>query len=459
MGKNRKKILMYPCNNDLRLKEYINLANTIKESFDILFLIFLNTRDAQRDIKLLQDNNLEYKIITTDIKIKSSSILAYEKIAKVLRVDNILLSKDHSLGQLYHKKLFLDIYKNGSDAVDSLLKEESIDIVMMTQDSGWSPVGTALLSLSKIYGYKVVLPYLMYHAEEGTYQTLLGNKKYQNSPDVNLYQRYIFNKHKDIEYKGYHYLPAFLIDVLDTLGVLSTYPWRFGFNPLTTKLFVPNIGIYNEVVDIGLDKDRVSIMPDVSYIELYKAYSTKESIKESLISKYNLKNRKFILFSVSNFYHHQLMSKEEELAYIKNICKELSKFSDEYNILISLKPVMKREDYSFFEDEFGFVILDEKIMNIMPIADLFVVTYSSTILWAVLCNVKVLMIDYMYSLDSYYEYDSIQKLTDEDKLYESIKDTLSSEVDFSIDYKNISRDEVFNDNIAQKYINELNSLP
>ncbi len=453
----KKKILIYPCSNDLRLKEYISLANLLKDIYDIKFLIYRNSSDISRDKDLLTKNNLSYIVMDIDIDIKSKLILIYEKISNFFNLNNTFLSKDTTLGQLYHYHIFLKKYKDAINKISNYLKKISPDIIMMTRDNGYSPVESALLKLAKQDGIKIVLPYLMYHSAEGTYQTVKDNLKYKNYKKANFYQKYIFNKYKNLSYKNYYYYSAFLLSVLDNLDLLSANPWKLGFNKRTDKVLIANQGIYDEYKSLDMDTNKLSIVGDVSYIELYKTYKNKDDIAKKIIKKYNLNKKKFIIVSLPNLAYHRLITEDAEAKYLSNLFSVLTNM-DDYNILISLKPAMKKDDYIYLEKEYGFSILNENLMSVLPIANLFIVTYSSTILWSILCGIKTIMINYMAKIDGYYTYSSICRVDKEEELSSKIKSTISQDIDFNDDWKVLSKDAVFNEHIKDNYLNTLKDL-
>ena len=49
------------------------------------------------------------------------------------------------------------------------------------------------------------------------------------------------------------------------------------------------------------------------------------------------------------------------------------------NVLLSLHPKMKIRDYLYFKEEYGLICIDEKISEILPVADILSCTVSSVI--------------------------------------------------------------------------------
>lgn len=64
------------------------------------------------------------------------------------------------------------------------------------------------------------------------------------------------------------------------------------------------------------------------------------------------------------------------------------------NVLISLHPRMDPAQYQFLEKEYHLPIARQRLAEILPAADLFLATFSSTVLWAVLCRIPCLVVDF-----------------------------------------------------------------
>lgn len=129
------------------------------------------------------------------------------------------------------------------------------------------------------------------------------------------------------------------------------------------------------------------------------------------------------------------------------------------NILISLHPKMEKLKYKFLEEKYNSIIVEERLVNILPIADIFISTFSSTVLWSVLCGIKTIVIDF-YNLE-YKMYDfltSIAKVNEKEKLYKVLELKLEEEVDFAQDWKELSREEVFDGLTIQRYAYLLKKL-
>ena len=148
---------------------------------------------------------------------------------------------------------------------------------------------------------------------------------------------------------------------------------------------------------------------------------------------------------------HNIFPWKKHWEEINFLMKNLKKLNQ--NILISLHPKMDRKDYEFIEEKYKIKILDERLADVLPIADLFVATFSSTVIWSILCGIKSVVVDF-YGLN-YTMFDfltSIKKVDKKDNFETELKATLTGEIDFSKDWNSLSRNEVFDGKTIQRYI-------
>ena len=88
----------------------------------------------------------------------------------------------------------------------------------------------------------------------------------------------------------------------------------------------------------------------------------------------------------------------------------------------------------------------------MPIADLFIATYSSTVTWAVLCGINTIVVDF-YNLNlSYYDsLNTVKIVKIREQFDPQIKNMLKEEQDFSQDWYKLARDVVFDGKTIERY--------
>ena len=67
--------------------------------------------------------------------------------------------------------------------------------------------------------------------------------------------------------------------------------------------------------------------------------------------------------------------------------------------LVSLHPVMDPKNYVFIESEYRIPIADEKLVDILAGVDLFIAQFSSTVEWAVGCQIPTIVFHFWEKFD------------------------------------------------------------
>ena len=63
------------------------------------------------------------------------------------------------------------------------------------------------------------------------------------------------------------------------------------------------------------------------------------------------------------------------------------------HILLSLHPKSQRSNYSAMAQDNGLILVDQALRDVLPVADIFVASFSSTVQWALLLGTPVAVFD------------------------------------------------------------------
>jgi hypothetical protein len=244
-------------------------------------------------------------------------------------------------------------------------------------------------------------------------------------------------------------------NALDKFGVLTQNPYVMG-SGCSDILCLNNEYYKNLYISLGVDEKKTRVVGDGSYDIIYIQYSKKEEVRQKSFKKYSLdSSKKVVIVALPQLGEHNILPWERHWEEINFLMESLTKLDQ--NILISLHPKMDRKKYEFLENKYNCSILDERLADVLPIADMFVATFSSTVVWSILCGIKTVVVDF-YELN-YTMYDfltSIKKVDKKENLKATLETTLSEDIDFSKDWKSLSRDEVFDGQTIQRYIKLIN---
>lgn len=333
--------------------------------------------------------------------------------------------------------------------VSECLTNSKIDLIFINGDRhlGDEPV---FLKAAEDMNIPIVIPYLVDFADKERILRLgSGVPVVKRKWFVSEYVRMSQEKLK-YPSEGHYPYPYAVANVLSKLGVLTSNYFVMGSGK-SSILCLNNKYSADKYAQAGVKREKIRIIGDISYDGLYEKHKRRNEIKTRLIEIYGLnKERKIIIAALPQLAEHGLLPWnkhwEEINSLVSNLCGAGA------SVLLSLHPKMKRESYAFLESAYGCRILDERLVNVLPAADVFVATFSSTVVWSVLCGVNTVVVDF-YGLD-YTMYDflkSVGIVRDKTKLPAELGYALNSVTDFSEDWEKLSRKEVFDGNTIRRY--------
>jgi hypothetical protein len=366
------------------------------------------------------------------------------------------------LEKFKNTKIFTNSYKrqeaeylanlmNKYKKISKLVVKNRVDVIFINGDrhSGYEPV---FLKIANEFRIPTIIPCLVDFAdEERIFRNNILTKQVKKSICTS---KYIVNSQNNLKYKftrGCYYYPHFIGNALDKFGVITLNPNVMGSGK--SDFLCLNSRYYEDLyVKNGVKKEKVRVVGDISYDELYNKFIQKVKVKKVVLSKYNLDEKKnIIIVALPQLGEHGMLSWDRHWEEVDFLIKNIDKVNQ--NILISLHPKMCRKNYIFLEKKYNCRVLNERLVEVLVAADLFIATYSSTVAWSVLCGIKTLVVDF-YGLN-YTMYDflvSIKKVKDKELFLGILRKALEANVDFGKDWERLSRDDVFNGNALEKYI-------
>jgi hypothetical protein len=437
-----------------RILDLIKLCRLIKDQGKIIFIV---DRIPQKLANLIYKNDFILisfynKMGKNDPEVKNKElkkkIIIKNKKWQIFKNRVIYkLSLYHIYKYIKYKKQLKKDYL----IAKKLFKEYKPNLIIAEGDRALR-IAPTLLKVAKEKKIKIVIPYLTYSGTSFLLRKDCNNFKLNFFS--NIFSQYIFRKFKDqaLSYNNqkYYFYEAYRLLALKKLGMLSDYPWSIG-NGLSDIVCVDNKHTYMRYIKMRVKKEKLVIVGDVSYDALYKIYKDRIEIKNKIIKKYKLNyTKKIIILALPQLAEHKRLDWDTHWIEIKYLVNVLSTIG--INILISLHPRMNRENYDFINKISNCTLLDERLFDVLPIADLFVAGFSSTIIWAVLCGINNIVINfYGLNFDIYDFLKSIKIINKKENFKKNIIDLLNKKVDFSDDWKNLSRDQVFDGNTGDRY--------
>ena len=188
------------------------------------------------------------------------------------------------------------------------------------------------------------------------------------------------------------YYPPHLIWNLFFINALPSQPY------LTGSRFVDQIHVDSEFtkkkyIEYGVNEKLIRVVGLLEHDLIYSSCQRKEAIK------LNFKLdpiRKTVVLAVPQGFEHHLIGKEAHFEIINKLILKI--LEHPVNLILSLHPKMDFNNYSFLEEKYQLQISRYSLREFIVISDLFIATYSSTVLWSSILNIPCIVFD-LYDLN------------------------------------------------------------
>lgn len=438
----KKNILIY-CHSYARLNEIILLEKELKTFYEITILIKNDSKSIQ---KLIQED-CKYLILT--IRIPYLEYLLNHKYLNRIQLSTI--------GMLIHELLFEIRFYLEYKYIKKLLSNINYSLLITISDRHLNTLEYVLMKYTKNNNKKILIPFLYQTNPDGYISSISNNPKFNLLPNSSFYQKIIFNKYNKYTHNDTHAFLAFLYRLYNRHKVLTKNPWVLGAG-LSDLTIVGNQYQYDSYKKFN-PNGNYQIIGDISYKNIINK-SNDFPFKQFLQSKYNLQNKQNIIYAVGQWFELKYCSIEEQYQIIEKNLNAIILYQKEFNILISLHPSMDRNHYIFLEKKYNVKILEEKLSDVIFLADYFICITSATIVWSTILGIKTLVLsDYKYSVDIYNYLETplvyIKKENFTEKLHFFI---YHYNPNFENDWKILSKNLVFNIDIGQRYYQSIEAL-
>ena len=286
---------------------------------------------------------------------------------------------------------FLRQYENRFQLISRLIDAKRYHGAVLTGDRHMQ-YEPALLKACKIRNIPTFIPPISLILNPRD-KAKLRYRQYGLSNEMHLHKKYPgqFFEYQGGQYVGFY--EPWKIRALGRLKMLSDNPWVLGAG-LSDYIMVSGKMERDELIEWGLRADKIIETGDPEHDALYRCQARKNDILRVLIQEYGLDStRKTIVIALQPLYEHKLVDEEEHWKVINEICSITCSFKS--NILVSLHPKMRCEQYHFLEKEFELKIIRKKLWNFLPLGDIFISGQGSTTWrWSVLCGIPTIICDW-----------------------------------------------------------------
>lgn len=288
---------------------------------------------------------------------------------------------------------------------------------------GWEP---AVLAVAERFSIPVVVPPISQPALPENLSLL--RKRRMNR--ASWYTRRAWPEHVWFNYhsgRSVSYYRTSVARALHKIGVLSNNPKVIGGGQASLVL-VDGQWTADNLSRWGVSERKLVITGKLEHDILYERYRNRTALASDVRKNYALVNDSLVVIAaLPQLGEHFLLPWDQHWQIQHEICRTLTSHFD--SVLVSLHPKMDPDQYSFLNTQYGVSILTERLDEVLPTADLFVVGQgSSTALWSVLCRIPTVVCDwYGLNLKAYDSFRSLKLTKTVDDFRQTIERLAHSE--------------------------------
>jgi hypothetical protein len=250
--------------------------------------------------------------------------------------------------------------------------------------------------------------------------------------------------------EGYFFQEPHVLLALRPLGALPANPWTLGggLSDVVCADSGLSLAKYREE---GVAEEKLHLIGAPEFDVLHAGLVSRAALRNRLAQRYGRDPGKgLVVVALPQFAEQGVMSWDQHWKELRHVLTQIARTGR--SVLVSLHPRVEFESYRFLENEFDLRLSTEPLKQILPAADAFVAVNSSTVVWAVLCGIKPLVLDF-YGLESSHfgSLRSIRMLHNRETLYADLMAGLAAEVDFSSDWSLLARKQVFDGAVMDRY--------
>ncbi len=358
--------------------------------------------------------------------------------------------RESSPGCLIQEKRALRHYRSQIALAERLMAKTMPTVILAFGDRHID-FEVAVLAAARRRGIRVVLPYSTYSGSAG----LLKLRKLQGELGIwSPFSLYRLNAKRVLRsqvMEGYFWQRPSVLMALRKLGLLSRNPWCIGNGP-SDIVCVDNDSTFARYAAEGVPQHKIKIVGDTAYDALFAQFTARYQVRAQMAEEGHIRvDWPVIVIALPQFAEQGVMGWEEHWREIEYLLGEICCCGP--NVVVSLHPRVNQDDYRYLEEKYPLHIATQPLKDILPVADVFVAVNSSTVFWAVLCGIPVVVLDY-FGLDSslFNHLTSISYVRDRRAVRDVVSIAItSSGPDFADDWKRLSRERVFDGNVIRRY--------
>jgi hypothetical protein len=198
------------------------------------------------------------------------------------------------------------------------------------------------------------------------------------------------------------FIPPSMALAAKVWDIMPENPWALG-GGAATRMAVESHRVKEMFIEHGIPESKMVLTGKPSIDQIFKIL--KNTNVEEFRRELNLtEEQKILLCSVPQLAEHGLLPWNEHWREIEFLLAVLTGQSNVV-VLLSLHPKSDPDQYKSIAEKYGAILTEKNIYTLLPVCDIFVATYSSTVVQAIGIGKPTIVVDF-YGLN-YTLYDEI----------------------------------------------------
>ncbi len=395
-------ILLLPQSN-ASFSEFVILSKEIKLLSRQIPLFIIHWQDSKDSIDICKKLGFEY--ILYGISEPQQNPLEQSDVKANNRAENMLKKQLFSLKKKIVRffpvqfVLYLFQFALDKNFARKVYRDYQIDCISLIGDRHIG-IETAIINLANNNGIpSLIIPFALSDKPSGVvYRKSQQNWEKKYWVDKSLTRVISRIKPEWVYHQDGH---MFLWNPLSWMlaawisGIMVNDPWSLGGGK-AWKMAVESKIVRDSFREEGIDNQKMVVTGKQGMDEASKIWKNQSKYRKLICDHFDIdQDDPLLVCAVPQMGEHDLLSWDDHWVETEFLFESLASCHPNLKVILSLHPKSEISNYLPLANKFGLHIADEHRYNqLIPVCDVFVATYSSTVTLAIACHKPTIVIDF-----------------------------------------------------------------